>query len=139
MKKAATEYLVTTLAIGIALIEGAVPLFAHHAFAAEYNADKPVLLSGTVTKVEWVNPHVRFSINVISGDGKVDSWDLELGSPNFLQREGWTRTSLKVGDQVVVSGFLAKDGSRLANAHDVRLAAGRRVFAGSSSGRVPEP
>jgi hypothetical protein len=139
MKKAATGYLVTTLAIGITLIEGAVPLFAHHAFATEYNADKPVLLAGTVTKVEWVNPHVRFSINVTEGDGKVVSWDLELGSPNFLQREGWTRTSLKVGDQVVVSGYLAKDGSHLANAHDVRLADGRRVFAGSSPSRVPEP
>jgi hypothetical protein len=139
MKKAATGYLVTTLVIGVALIEGAVPLFAHHAFAAEYNADKPVLLAGTVTKVEWVNPHARFSINVTEGDGKVVSWELELGSPNALQREGWTRTSLKVGDQVVVSGYLAKDGSRLANAHDVRLADGRRVFAGSSAGRVPEP
>jgi hypothetical protein len=85
MKKAATGYLAVTLAIGF--IEGAVPLFAHHAFAAEYNADKPVLLAGTVTKVEWVNPHVRFSINVTEGDGKLVSWDLELGSPNFLQRE----------------------------------------------------
>ncbi len=138
MKKAATGYLITTLAIGICLIEGAVPVFAHHAFAAEYSADKPVLLAGTVTKVEWVNPHARFSINVTAGDRKVVSWELELGSPNALQREGWTRTSLKVGDQVVVSGYLAKDGSRLANARDVRLKDGRRVFAGSSAGRVPE-
>ena len=116
-----------------------LPLPAHHAFGGEFDPDRPILLKGKVVKVEWVNPHVRFSINVTDGDRKVVSWDLELGSPNFLQREGWTRTSLKVGDQVVVSGYLAKDGSHLANAHDVRLADGRKVFAGSSPSRVPEP
>jgi hypothetical protein len=129
--------MIKTLALAIGLAAGAAPLFAHHAFAAEYNADKPILLAGTVTKVEWVNPHARFSINVTNGDGKVNMWDLELGSPNVLQRDGWTRTSLKVGDRVVVNGYLARDGSNLAHARDVKLADGRRVFAGSTAGAAP--
>jgi hypothetical protein len=109
-------------------------LSAHHSFAAEYDSAKPVTLDGIVTKVEWMNPHARFYIDVKDAGGKVVSWELELGSPNVLQREGWTRASMKPGDHVIVNGFLAKDGSNLANARDVRLADGRKVFAGSSAG-----
>jgi hypothetical protein len=121
----------------IALLAGARPVSAHHAFAAEYDATQPVRLNGMVTKVEWTNPHARFVMRVRDGGGKVASWELELGSPNALQREGWSRHSLKPGDQVTVSGYRAKDGSNLANARDIRLADGRRVLTGSSADPSP--
>ena len=109
-----------------------MPALAHHSFAAEYDSAKPVTLTGTVTKVEWMNPHARFYIDVKDQNGVVSNWELELGSPNGLMRAGWTRNSLKQGDQVTVSGSLAKDGSNLANARQVTLADGKRVFAASS-------
>ena len=114
-------------------------LVAHHSFAAEYDADKPVTLKGTVSKIEWTNPHARFYVDVRDEKGTVTSWNLELASPNVLVRNGWTRKSLNVGDEVVVEGSLAKDGSKMANARVVRLADGRRVFAGSSGGDAPPP
>jgi Family of unknown function (DUF6152) len=131
MKIAATRNLGMILIAGIDLIVIAAPASAHHAFAAEYDASKPVILNGIVTKVEWTNPHAHFSMNVRDGGGKVVRWDLELGSPETLHREGWSRTSLRTGDQVTVSGYLAKDGTNLANARDVRLADGRKVLTGS--------
>jgi len=109
-----------------------VPMLAHHSFAAEYDSAKPITLTGTVTKVEWMNPHARFYIDVKDEKGEMNNWELELGSPNGLMRQGWTRNSLKKGDQVTISGSLAKDGSKLANARTVKLADGRQVFAGSS-------
>jgi uncharacterized protein DUF6152 len=112
---------------------------AHHSFAAEYDANKPVTLKGTVSKIEWTNPHARFYVDVRDEKGAVTSWNLELASPNVLVRNGWTRKSLNVGDEVVVEGSLAKDGSKMANARVVRLADGRRVFAGSSGGDAPLP
>ena len=112
---------------------------AHHSFAAEYDANKPVTLKGTVSKIEWTNPHARFYVDVRDEKGTVTSWNLELASPNVLVRNGWTRKSLNVGDEVVVEGSLAKDGSKMANARVVRLADGRRVFAGSSGGDAPPP
>jgi hypothetical protein len=105
---------------------------AHHAFAAEYDANRRITLRGSVTKVEWQNPHAHFMLDVTDAGGKMSIWDLELASPNTLQREGWTRKSLKVGDMVVVNGYVAKDGTNLAHARDVRLADGRRVFAGAA-------
>ncbi len=123
------------LAASVGLIAGSTPLLAHHSFAAEYDSKKPVQLDGVVTKVEWMNPHARFYMDVTDTSGKVSHWELELGSPNGLQREGWTRHSLNPGDRVTVNGFLAKDGSNLANARDVKLADGRRLFAGSSVGQ----
>ena len=125
------------LIAGIELIVVAAPASAHHAFAAEYDATQPILLNGTVTKVEWTNPHARFVMKVRDGGGKSASWELELGSPNVLQREGWSRTSLKPGDQVTVNGYRAKDGSNLANARNIRLADGRKVLTGSSAGSAP--
>ena len=120
------------LAGGLGLMLAGAPVFAHHSFAAEYDANKPVTLAGTVTKVEWMNPHARFYLDVKDESGKVAAWEFELGSPNGLMRRGWTRNSLKVGDTITVSGYLAKDGSRLANARSVTLSDGRKVFAGSS-------
>ncbi|HLI83536.1 MAG TPA: DUF6152 family protein [Bryobacteraceae bacterium] len=119
--------------LAISLGIAAVPALAHHSFAAEYDSAKPITLTGTVTKVEWMNPHARFYIDVKDQSGKVTNWELELGSPNGLMRRGWTRNSLKEGDIVTVNGSLAKDGSNLANARTVKLADGRQVFAGSAS------
>ena len=110
---------------------------AHHSFAAEYDTKKPVSLKGTVTKVEWTNPHARFYIDVKDESGTVINWNLELASPNVLVRQGWSRHSLNVGDQVTVEGAQAKDGSQMANARTVILADGKKVFAFSPSDAPP--
>jgi len=124
--------LLAVLVAGLGLFLCTVPMLAHHSFAAEYDSTKPVTLTGTVTLVEWMNPHARFYIDVKDEKGETVNWELELGSPNGLMRQGWTRNSLKKGDQVTITGSLAKDGSKLANARTVKLADGRSVFAGSS-------
>ena len=123
---------VVPLAAGVALLVGAVPLVAHHSFAAEYDADKPVELKGVVTRVEWTNPHARFYLDVKDETGQVTNWNLELASPNVLVRSGWSRTSLRIGDDVTVSGAQAKDGAKMANARAVVLADGRKVFSMST-------
>jgi hypothetical protein len=120
------------LAAGFVLMSATIPALAHHSFAAEYDANKPVTISGTVTKIEWMNPHARFYLDVKDESGTVVKWEFELGSPNGLLRRGWTRNALKIGDTITVNGYLAKDGSHLANARLVTLADGRKVFAGSS-------
>src|SRR5271166_6670514 len=101
-------------AVGAALLAPAAML-AHHSFAAEYDVKKPVTLKGTVSRVEWTNPHARFYIDVKDESGAVTTWNLELASPNVLVRNGWTRHTLNVGDQVIVEGSQAKDGSQMAN------------------------
>ena len=123
--------------IAACLVAAAVPALAHHSFAAEYDNNKPLTMTGTVTKVEWMNPHARFYIDVKDQSGKVTNWEFELGSPNGLMRRGWTRNSLKEGDVVTVSGYHAKDGSNLGNARTVNLSDGRKVFAGSTDDGGP--
>jgi hypothetical protein len=116
--------LCATVATGTAL--------AHHSFAAEFDANAPIELTGTVTKVDWANPHTYFYIDVTSAKGDVQNWALEMGSPNGLMRRGWTRDSMKIGDVVVVTGWRAKDGATKGNARSVTLSTGRKLFAGSS-------
>ncbi len=124
--------------IAVALILAAAPSWAHHSFAAEYDAKKPVTLKGVVTKVDWMNPHVYFYIDVEDDKGGVANWALEMGPPNGLQRAGWTRNTMQVGDEVIVDGTLAKDGSKQANARSVTMAStGKRLGAASSEGTNP--
>jgi DNA/RNA endonuclease YhcR with UshA esterase domain len=119
------------LTAGVAIV-AAVPVVAHHAFAAEFDANKPLTITGTVTKVEWTNPHARFYVDAKDETGKIVNWDFELGPPNGLMRRGWTRNSLKPGHVVTVTGFRSKVASYVANARTVTLSDGRQVFAGSS-------
>ena len=126
---------IAAVVLAAALASGGRAL-AHHSFAADFDADKPVKLSGTVTKVEWANPHTWFFIDVKSADGKVANWGFELAGPAQLVRVGWRRDSLKVGDAVTVEGRLARDGSNNANATFVLLTAtGQRLFGASSQGQ----
>lgn len=121
----------------LGLVASAAPLLAHHSFAAEYDANKKINITGTVTKVEWMNPHARFYVDVKDESGKVTSWNFELGAIPVLLKQGWRKDSLKIGDQVTVEGSRAKDGSNTANAQRVMLPDGRRVFAGSSAPQAP--
>jgi hypothetical protein len=122
------------LAAGAVLLITAASALAHHSFAAEYDAKKPVTLTGTVTKVEWMNPHIFFYVDVKDSEGKVTNWRGEGGNLSGLMRRGWRKDSLKVGDTVTIEGSLAKNGQPLVNARTVTLADGKKLFAGSSGG-----
>jgi len=122
------------LAVSMAgvLMLAALPVLAHHSFSAEFDSAKRVTLKGVVTKLEWMNPHIYVYLDVKDEGGAVTNWACEGGPPNVLMRSGWTRNSLKEGDQVTIEGALAKDGSKRCNSRSVNLADGRKVFAGSS-------
>jgi len=118
----------------------ATPLLAHHSFAAEYDSKQPITLKGAVTKIEWMNPHVYFYIDVRDEQtGKIENWALEMGAPAVIQRNGWTRNSMKLGDIVIVEGTRAKSGKPHGNARSVTLAStGKKLGAGSSEGEDPQ-
>jgi hypothetical protein len=125
------------LVVTAAVLLATRPVTTHHAFAAEFDANRPVQLRGTVTKMEWINPHTWIHIDVKGQDGGVKSWMVEGGPPNTLLRRGFTKDSMPVGAEIVVDGFQAKDGSNRANGRDVTFADGRKLFLGSSGTGAP--
>jgi hypothetical protein len=137
MRRLSVPALLFSAAIGFAFGAGQ-PTFAHHAFAAEYDADKPFELTGTLTKVEWVNPHSWIYVDVKTPDGKVTTWQFEFGAPNALIRRGLHKSDLPIGGEVHVKGYLAKSGQPVGNATSVTLPDGRNLYTGSSGTGAPD-
>lgn len=127
---------IAAILVGAAL--AAAPAFAHHAFSAEFDSKKPIKLTGTITKIEWINPHSWIHIDVKGADGTVTNWMVEGGSPNALLRRGIAKDLLKEGMQIAVDGYLAKDGTNRANGRDITLADGKKLFVGSSGTDAPD-
>src|SRR5215471_11783356 len=127
-----TKLTVSIAVLGLFLTGRAISLSAHHSFAAEFDANKPVSMKGTVTKMEWVNPHVWLHMDVKKPDGTVENWAFEAGTPNVLFRRGFTRKSLLPGAVVVIDGYQAKDGTHRANGRDITFEDGKKLFMGSS-------
>ena len=126
------------LVAGIGLLAATLPLAAHHSFAAEFDATKPLTLQGTVTKIDWMNPHIWIYLDTKDESGAVAHWQCEGGPPNTLTRNGWTKDSLKTGDEVSIQGFRAKDGTNTCNSRSVKLPNGKSVFAGSAEDGGPK-
>ena len=123
---------ITALLMSFAFLASGVSIAAHHSFAAQYDRDKPITLKGTITKIEWANPHIYFYVDV-ADRGETTHWAIEGGAPSTLYRAGWRKDSAKVGETVTVDGFLAKDGSRLVNMQVALLADGRKLFVGTQT------
>jgi hypothetical protein len=131
----------STLAVlvaGAGLLVAVFPLAAHHSFAAEFDSTKAVTLQGTVTKLDWMNPHIWIYLDTKDESGTVAHWQCEGGPPNTLTRQGWTRDALKTGDQATIEGFRSKDGTNTCNARSVKLPSGKSVFAGSADDGAPK-
>ena len=126
------------VAVACVATVAALPVAAHHSFSAEYDGSKPITLKGKVTQVEWINPHSWIHIDVTGEDGKVANWSCETAPPNGLYRQGWRRNSIKEGDEVVIEGFVAKDGSHTMTARTVQTPDGKRLFAGSATDGGPQ-
>jgi hypothetical protein len=123
-------------AAGLGLLAGTLPALAHHSFAAEYDSDKRITITGKVLTVELVNPHSWIHVQAAGPDGKMQDWACEFGPPNGLYRNGWNKTSVKIGDTITVAGSLAKNGSATINANNIQTSDGKRLFAGSSEGNA---
>jgi hypothetical protein len=132
-----TKLAVTISGVGVLLAMAVAPAWAHHAFAAEFDAKKEIKFNATVTSMEWTNPHVWIHVDVKQPDGKIEKWAIEAGTPNVLYRRGFTKQSLLPGTQIVVDGYRAKDGSHRANGRDLTLPDGRTLFLGSSGTGAP--
>ena len=128
---------VVVAGMGLLVLRGAVPVSAHHAFAAEFDANKPVNFKGSVTKMEWTNPHCWLHVDVKKADGTVENWAIEAGTPNVLFRRGFTKESLLPGTEIVIDGYQAKDGSHRANGRNLTLPDGKMLFLGSSGTGAP--
>ena len=130
--------LLSFILLGICVsLQATTSLYAHHAFAAEFDRNKPIDLKGSVTRIDWINPHAFVHLDVPDSSGKISKWEIELSSPNGLIRRGWNRNSLKVGDEVSLSGYRAKNGANVVSAGRFMLPDGRQVFAGSSADGFP--